>query len=124
MAYDKAKKEYIIFPKVEQLEEYRSANARKVNSAKKPHGYLYVLQNYHFDLVKIGVSAAPKRRIRDIKSYVPFKIDYIYKKLFIDVYSLEEIIHDVYKENRIKGEWYQIHKDDVLKLIEFLNETD
>lgn len=119
MAY--TEEQIIIFPISKEKEVYRSENARKVNASKKPNGYIYILQNKYFDLVKVGVSSIPKRRIRDIKSYTPFDLDIIFLKYYKDVYSLESIIHESIRKTKVKGEWHQMYKEDVDNLINILN---
>jgi hypothetical protein len=125
MAYtDKQIEEIVIFDTVVENDLYRSDNARKVNSNKKPNGYIYVLQNKRFDLIKVGVSSSPKRRIRDIKAGVPFDIDCLFLKHFNNVYDLESIIHKQLINNKVKGEWFQVYKDDVVTLINVLKEVE
>jgi len=116
MAYSQEEKQEVIFPKIKESESYRKDNARKVNSKKKPNGYLYILQNKQFDLIKIGVSANPKRRIRDIKANLPFDTDCVFLNYYKDVYYLEELIHQRFKNNQIKGEWFQVYNEDVMGL--------
>lgn len=116
--------EEIIFDKVKEKDLYKKDNARKVNSAKKPNGYLYIVHSKRFDLIKIGVSSSPKRRINDIKSYLPFTVNCIFLKYYQAVYSLEQIIHDRFKNNQIKGEWFQVYKEDVIELKNILNDME
>lgn len=122
MAYSK---EHIVFPVSKNIfkEDYRRQNARKVNKSKNPNGFLYILWNESLNLIKIGVSNSPKRRIRDIKSYSPFDLDLVLLKYYEDVYSLEKMVHDKWQNNRIKGEWFQGHKNDLLQTIKILKEV-
>lgn len=96
--------------------------ARQVNKNKRPDGYIYILKLKGFDLYKIGVSSNPKRRIYDIDSHSPFGVDKICLEYFKNVYELEECIHDSFKLNHKRKEWFEIHKDDISDLINNLKE--
>lgn len=103
-------------------ENYRVTNARITNSKKFPNGYLYILKLKGFDLFKIGVSNNPKRRIRDIKSCLPFESSVVFCKLFDEVYSLEKQIHDIHSINKVRKEWYNISDDDLKQMINILTD--
>ncbi len=121
MAYSNEEKEFkelIPYPK---NESYRSKNARKVNSNKKPNGFLYIIEIEEHNLYKVGVSADIKRRIKDIRSHVPFYCKVIYLGWFYDVYELEEQIHKHLSINKFKGEWFQCYNEDILELINSLS---
>tara|TARA_R110000851_G_scaffold239999_1_gene392729 strand:+ start:394 stop:771 length:378 start_codon:yes stop_codon:yes gene_type:complete len=101
-------------------EEYRVSNARITNAKKYPNGFLYILKLKGFDLYKIGVSNKPKRRIRDIKSVLPFESDIVFCKRYIDVYPLEKQLHDLYIENKARKEWFYVYDEDITKLLKML----
>lgn len=96
--------------------------ARQLNKDKKPDGYIYILKLKGFNLYKIGVSANPKRRIYDIDSNSPFGIKTMCLEFFKNVYELEECIHDSFKLNHKRKEWFEIHPDDIKELISELKE--
>lgn len=93
------------------------SNARKTNSKLKPDGYVYILKLKGFGIYKIGVSASPKRRIKDIDSANPFGVDVVCIEYFKNAYNMEECIHDSFKDNLLRKEWYEIRTDDILDLI-------
>jgi hypothetical protein len=103
-------------------EAYRFDNARKVNSAKFPDGFIYIIKSNESDLYKIGVSNKPKRRIRDIAAVLPFEIETIFLQHYDDVYSLEKLIHDTLIINRVRREWFNSYPDDMIKLVSILKE--
>ena len=104
-------------------EDYRTNNARKVNSKRFPNGYLYILELEGFDIYKVGVSQKPKRRIRDINGVLPFETKTIYLKYFEDVYNIEEIVHSRLKNNKKRKEWFELYREDVNILMSVLNEV-
>ena len=101
-------------------ENYRVTNARKVNSSKYPDGWLYILKICNHDIYKIGVSQNPKRRIRDIKSHLPFESKVLFLGNFVDVYELEKCIHELFHENKLRNEWFNSYKEDIDDLIRSL----
>lgn len=90
--------------------------ARELNKSKRPDGFIYVLKLKGFDLYKIGVSANPKRRIYDIDSHSPFGTEIILLLFFKNVYEMEECIHDSFKLNHKRKEWFEIHPEDIVIL--------
>ena len=115
MAYSKEKKERHFFAS-NDFKEIMTLNARKVNSNKNPNGYIYIIKLKGFDLYKIGVSNNPKRRIYDIDSSSPFGVDLIGTYFFVNVYNMEECIHDSFKKNKFRKEWFKIHHEDIFVL--------
>lgn len=99
-----------------------TANARKTNSQARPDGYLYVLKLKGFDIYKIGVSANPRRRIRDIDSANPFGIDVLCVEFFKNVYNMEECIHDNLVDNVLRKEWFKIADCDIKEIIKEIKE--
>lgn len=115
-------KKPVLGAEVVNKESYRCDNARKVNAKKKPHGYIYILAIKEFDLYKIGVSANPNRRIKDIRAVLPFESDLIFCEKFLEVYTIEEEIHELFKLNKFKKEWYQVYPKDIESLQLYLKE--
>lgn len=104
------------------LKSARVKNARSTNSAKFPDGYIYIIKSKGSDLYKVGVSNKPKRRIRDIAAVLPFEIEVVFTEHYSDVYSLEEIIHETIKINKVRKEWFNSYPDDMEVLITLLKE--
>jgi hypothetical protein len=101
--------------------ELMTDNARKSNSKLRPDGYVYILKLKGFDIYKIGVSANPERRIKDIDSANPFGINILCLKYFKNVYNLEECIHDSFKNSSLRKEWFRLDKESVKILIKQIN---
>lgn len=118
MTYSKEEKKEAI------EEDYRVANARKVNSKKFPNGYLYALKTQGIDMVKIGVSQNPKRRVRDLRSAMPFDLDLIFISKFKNVYELEKIAHNKLSEYNLKGEWYAFCTNKALSILDGLKNSN
>lgn len=85
-------------------------NARKSNSKSRPDGYVYIVKLNGFDIYKIGVSANPERRIKDIDSSNPFGIEIICLLYFKNAYEMEECIHDSFRDKALRKEWFKFDK--------------
>ena len=99
-------------------------NARKVNSKRFPNGNLYIIRLQGLDIYKFGVSQNIKRRMRDLQSSNPFTINILYSQFYKEVYHLEDLVFKTFKENIIKGEWFNAYEEDVIKLISVLTELN
>lgn len=102
--------------------ELMAKNASKVNKAKKPDGYLYVLKYGNNNLFKFGVSSNPDRRIKDIDACSPVAIKELGRYFFKNVYEIEEMIHDNLKEAKIRREWFKMEELSVLCICNQLQE--
>lgn len=98
-------------------EAYRALNATNVNRKKFPHGYIYVLCINEFSLFKVGVSQNPKRRIKDIRAYLPFDLEIIYLSKYDNVYEIEDIFKEALEIFKHKGEWFKIDRHSMMELI-------
>lgn len=101
--------------------ELMTSNARKSNSKLRPDGFIYIVKLKGFDIYKIGVSAKPQRRIKDIDSNSPFGINVICLKFFKNVYNFEECIHDSFKDCIMRKEWFKIDSKSIKILIKQIN---
>lgn len=99
-----------------KAEKYRSDNARKVNAKKFPHSYLYIIKIVDSNLYKIGVSNNPKRRIRDISGHLPYDIEVKYCAKHPHTYNLEEMIHDNFREQELRHEWFELSSIDLIAI--------
>ena len=87
--------------------------SRKANKKRFPDGYIYFLELEGQGIYKVGVSQNPKRRLRDINSYLPFNIKLLAIHYFENVYDIEEEIHSAINGENIKGEWFKMTIEEV-----------
>lgn len=106
------------------FDDYRIANASKSNSKKFPNGYIYVIHIEDTDYYKFGVSQNLSRRLKDLRSATPFKLNLLYSCVFNDVYDIESTIHSKIREFYVKSEWFKMKKDIVDSIIEELNSVN
>ena len=85
-------------------------------------GYIYIIKDLDTLEIKIGVTQVsnPKRRLSQYSSH---KIDY--ELLFIDTiedcYEIENEIHLIIENKRVKGDWFNIDDAVLLDIIKLIN---
>lgn len=70
---------------------------------------LYILQAeslYEDNLVKIGVSANVGKRLKQIQTNCPYRIDILEQIEIDDAFGHEKAIHSHYEKYKLKGEWF------------------
>jgi hypothetical protein len=70
--------------------------------------FIYVMKIDNTELYKIGVSSEPSKRLSVIQTGSPFKVDLVNTYKVSNAYKLEKELHDLFKEKRKKGEWFEL----------------
>lgn len=84
-------------------------------------GYVYVIENENHK-VKIGKSTNPERRVMSIKSQSGYNIISSYFSPQLHQYGeLELYLHDIFKENRVIGEWFDVNYKTVVSYFKSLD---
>ena len=81
-------------------------------------GYVYLIGNPIFNWYKIGKSVTPEVRIKDLGILLPFKIKVMSVWKAENHHLMESSLHEIYKKNRINGEWFEFTGDDIGKIID------
>ncbi len=72
-------------------------------------GYLYLIHCVGFPYYKIGVTTRePQSRVRALQTGMPFELELEYAVQVPDIYREEEMLHDAYKDNHVRGEWFNL----------------
>ena len=85
-------------------------------------GYIYIIKDLDRDTIKIGVTQVsnPKKRL---SQYTSHKINF--ELLFIetvnDCYEVENEIHLIIENNRIRGDWFNIDDLTIFNIIKLIN---
>lgn len=88
-------------------EEYNSYNRIKV---KKIKTYVYIMIDHNTKYYKIGKSDSPLKREKTLQSEKP-TIQLIY---YFESYDNDEkILHQKFKDKRIRGEWFNLDENDI-----------
>lgn len=85
-------------------------------------GYIYIIKDVDTGNTKIGVTQKPNPKSR-LSQYSSHKINY--ELIFIDeveyCFDIENEIHILNENKRIKGDWFDMNKIDVLNSIKIIN---
>ena len=87
----------------------------------KEKGCVYFFRHVGLSPVKIGYSEneSPYKRFEQFKTYAPFGAELIGFIRTTRAKELETELHNKYSRDRIKGEWFEITKDESKKCISF-----
>jgi hypothetical protein len=107
-----------------QVHNDKTVDPRSVPS--KTHKRLYIVECEHkgvFHLVKIGISAAPQKRLSIMQTGCPFKL-----KLFCETEinsntaALEKFLHSKMKKHCERGEWFKLNRVHLKKVEQLLRD--
>lgn len=90
---------------------------RNLHASKNSVGYIYFLNIVGTNKYKIGVSTNPKRRLRDISSYIPFELKLLSIHKLNTPYEIEQDFINLYSDNLIKNEWFEFDLNTVKKIM-------
>lgn len=80
-------------------------------------GYVYLIGSPVFGWYKIGKSITPEVRIKDLGILLPFKIHVIRVWGAANHHLLEQALHEMHKDRRINGEWFEFSKKEVYEKV-------
>jgi len=76
---------------------------------------VYFIADRRNSLVKIGVSNDRERRIKQLQTGNPFKLEFMgWIEEDNDHFQIEKKLHQKYSDKRVNGEWFEINQDDVI----------
>jgi hypothetical protein len=113
IASDKLKRKILSYIKKEKKEylEKNQKNEENNTLPNKKEGYIYLIKSQN--LYKIGRAKKIKDRIRAYKTENPFGIE-ILLQVKVDNYIKEEnMLLDMFKEKKVRGEWFSLNEEDV-----------
>lgn len=83
------------------------------------HTYIYLIQDKETGLTKIGRSEDPQKRLKQLKypgTLMPRPLDFFIYHSWADDPRVEKELHSKFKEQRVRGEWFNLSKDDLVKI--------
>jgi len=84
--------------------------------------YVYFLGNANSDdtAIKIGVTYDIAKRVHQLQSIAPFRLACIEYIAVTDgrAYEIERTLHRILRGKRLKGEWFDIKKSDIMPAVE------
>lgn len=80
---------------------------------------IYLIKNEE-NLYKIGVTKRNvNERIKELNISYPYELKIIHEYQTNIGYKLESYLHKIFHHKNIKGEWFELSKNDVEKFISF-----
>lgn len=73
-------------------------------------GYIYVVKmGMHY---KIGISANPKKRLKEF-TILPYELETILCEKVFDYQNIEKELHEHFDKKCIRGEWFELNENDL-----------
>lgn len=109
--------------------DYLSTNVSNIISSDrttqfesdKKYKYIYVVMQDDANLYKIGFTSNPKTRLMDIQIANGRDITYIICDQVPDAQLLESNLHEIYKNKRKVGEWFELSSIDIENILDYIN---
>jgi hypothetical protein len=113
-------------------ENYKTTNAPKaypvydVNSYPKQEGIIYILKECNITgHYKIGKTFRPSAK-QAIKKFsdLPFeiKMEVVYDSVSEDIHKLHRLLHMIFQEKRVRGEWFDFTPEEVTTVIQAIED--
>ncbi len=75
--------------------------------------YLYLIKSQEF--YKIGIATDPQSRIAQLQTGNPYELEIFTCYAFDDASVVERAIHQVFKDDRVQGEWFGLRPEQIQK---------
>jgi len=84
-------------------------------------GCVYFFRHIGLTPVKIGYSEYdnPLERFNQFKTYAPYGAEILGFIIINDARTVESLLHSKYQDKRLRGEWFEITAEQVIKEIDF-----
>ena len=96
-----------------ELKQNNGKSNNTNNRRKAKSGIVYLLKIKNKSQYKIGVTTKLQKRVDDLSTQMPFELQVEHKIKSDNIYSLEEKLHQKFKNKQIKGEWFELDKKEV-----------
>lgn len=88
--------------------------------AKKPAcGFIYLIRIGDSTKYKIGLSLNPSRRLSQLEKSSPYEMTLVHVVIVDDMVKAERSLHEKYKARRIRGEWFDLSKEEVAEFCSY-----
>ena len=99
-------------------------NLKIIEDIAAKYSGLYVINAVGTNRYKIGFTKDLKSRLRSFRTAMPTKVDLIFYVWTLDYLYLEKLLHNDFKDKRVRGEWFEFDNDDLSKLATTLHNLD
>lgn len=76
-------------------------------------GFVYLLKCKNTNIYKIGYSKNVSRRVKQLMTNIPYKLNIHHVIETEDMLGLESYLHDLYEDKRMNGEYFKLDQEDV-----------
>lgn len=84
--------------------------------------YVYIIENVDNGAIKIGVGNNPEKRLKQLQTGSVSELELVYTSyLCSNAFEIEKIVHKKFEKYHIRGEWYKLSKNTVIKYLEEQN---
>jgi len=94
-------------------------NQLKIGHSELKRDFIYIIQ-CKSDYYKIGFATDVRSRISAMQTGNPFRIRLIFSTMLPDPQSLERYLHNNYKNQRVRGEWFRLNHVEVKDIASFV----
>ena len=85
----------------------------------KETSVVYIMAHKSLGILKIGVTSDLKRRLATVSNDMGYDLKMVYHtKPLKDAFKLERELHKIFKNNRWKGEWFELSHVNILAEVE------
>jgi len=93
-----------------KLEKCLSSGKKRIRDI-----YLFKTDN---NMYKIGVADNPRNRLKGVQVGCPSKVEFVFSTYTYRALNVEAILHEVFSENRVIGEWFSFSDVEIRLVIE------
>lgn len=79
---------------------------------------IYVIGEQDSDILKIGISDNPTRRLADIRISNPYDVRVLWERSVEHAHRIERNVHFCLIDARIRGEWFRVSLAQAIEVIE------
>lgn len=79
-----------------------------IAECQKSSGWIYLIQAEGTEKYKIGRSQNPRQRLQCLQTSSPIPLKLVFTQWTVNCFALEKYLHEIYKEERIHGEWFHL----------------
>ncbi len=79
---------------------------------------VYIIGERGSDVLKIGISTDPARRLNDLRFSNPYDIQVLWERPVEHARLVEKNVHQALASVRIRGEWFKIPLGDAIAVVE------
>lgn len=86
---------------------------------KGKRAYLYIIKNMDSGNIKIGVGSDPIHRLKQLQTGSDSELSLVYTSFVCsNAFNLETDVHKHYKNNHVRGEWFNVNENEVIFFLE------